>query len=64
VALPRTSLSRRVTDVHTTIRSSAREDDVRTMVARRCRGTCERLTFTVADLTSDEGWPEEVGDVT
>ena len=48
--------------VHTTIRSSAREADVRTMV-----GACgvvgrERLTFTVADLTSDDGWPEAVAD--
>ena len=33
--------------VHTTIRSSAREADVRTMVA---------------DLTSDDGWPEAVAD--
>ncbi|MDT5305763.1 MAG: hypothetical protein QOE48_1433 [Mycobacterium sp.] len=49
--------------VHTTIRSSAREADVRTMVAA-CGVVVgrERLTFTVADLTSDDGWPEAVAD--
>src|SRR5258705_13022691 len=48
--------------VHTTIRSSAREADVRTMVAARGVVGRERLTFTVADLTSDDGWPEAVAD--
>ena len=47
--------------VHTTIRSSARED-VRTMVAACGVVARERLTFTVADLTSDDGWPEAVAD--
>ena len=47
--------------VHTTIRSSARED-VRTMVAACGVVARERLTFTVADLTSDGGWPEAVAD--
>ena len=48
--------------VHTTIRSSAREADVRTMVAACGVVARERLTFTVADLTSDGGWPEAVAD--
>lgn len=48
--------------VHTTIRSSAREADVRTMVAACGVVGRERLTFTVADLTSDDGWPEAVAD--
>ena len=48
--------------VHTTIRSSAREADVRTMVAACGVVARERLTFTVADLTSDDGWPEAVAD--
>src|SRR3977135_1366624 len=48
--------------VHTTFRSSAREADVRTMVAACGVVGRERLTFTVADLTSDGGWPEAVAD--
>ena len=48
--------------VHTTIRSSAREADVRTMVAACGVVGRERLTFAVADLTSDDGWPEAVAD--
>jgi dihydroflavonol-4-reductase len=48
--------------VHTTIRSSAREAEVRTMVAACGVVGRERLTFTVADLTSDDGWPEAVAD--
>ena len=48
--------------VHTTIRSSAREADVRTMVAACGVVARERLTVTVADLTSDGGWPEAVAD--
>ncbi len=48
--------------VHTTVRSSAREADVRTMVAACGVVGRERLTFTVADLTSDDGWPEAVAD--
>jgi dihydroflavonol-4-reductase len=46
--------------VHTTIRSPAREAGVRTMVAACGVVGGERLTFTVADLTSDDGWPEAV----
>src|SRR5258707_3442884 len=49
--------------VHTTIRSSAREADVRTMVAARGVVGRERLTFTVADLTSDDAWPQAVANL-
>jgi dihydroflavonol-4-reductase len=45
--------------VRTTVRSPEREADVRDMVAR-AGADADALTFAVADLTSDDGWPEAV----
>jgi nucleoside-diphosphate-sugar epimerase len=44
----------------TTVRSPAREADVTDMVSRAGTPPGDKLTFTVADLTSDDGWPEAV----
>jgi dihydroflavonol-4-reductase len=46
--------------VRATVRSPEREADVRDMVARAGANAADTLTFTVADLTSDEGWPEAI----
>ena len=46
--------------VRTTVRSPEREADVRDMVARGGAEGGDELTCTVADLTSDDGWPEAV----
>ena len=46
--------------VRTTVRSPEREADVRNMVARAAANVADTLTFTVADLTADPGWPEAV----
>ena len=48
--------------VHTTVRSSAREAGVRKMLAACGVEPRERLTFTVADLTTDDGWAEAAKD--
>lgn len=48
-------------DVRTTIRTPARAADVRAQLATGgLHDAGDRLTFAVADLTSDEGWPEAV----
>ncbi|BBZ47222.1 dihydroflavonol-4-reductase [Mycobacterium parmense] len=44
--------------VRTTVRSAQREADVRNMVERAGATPGDSLTFAVADLTSDAGWPE------
>jgi nucleoside-diphosphate-sugar epimerase len=46
--------------VRTTVRSTKREDDVREMLKAGEATNLDRLTFTVADLTKDEGWKEAV----
>jgi dihydroflavonol-4-reductase len=46
--------------VRTTVRSPERRADVRDMLARAGANTTNTLTFTIADLTSDEEWPEAV----
>jgi nucleoside-diphosphate-sugar epimerase len=46
--------------VRTSVRSRAREADVRDMVARGGAEPRDTLTVTVADLRSDDGWPEAV----
>jgi dihydroflavonol-4-reductase len=46
--------------VRATVRSPEREADVRDMVARAGANAADTLTFAVADLTSDEGWPEAI----
>jgi dihydroflavonol-4-reductase len=46
--------------VRTTVRSAKREDDVREMLKAGEATNLGRLTFTVADLTKDEGWKEAV----
>ena len=46
--------------VRTTVRSAEREADVRNMVARAGAKPGDNLTFAVADLTSDAGWPEAI----
>ena len=46
--------------VRTTVRSLDREGDVRTMLARGYAAPDADVTFTVADLTSDDGWAEAV----
>ena len=46
--------------VRTTVRSPKREGDVRHMVTRAGAKQADTLTFTLADLTSDDGWPEAV----
>ena len=47
-------------EVRATVRSPEREADVRDMVARAGANAADTLTFTVADLTSDDEWPEAV----
>lgn len=46
--------------VRTTLRSPAREAEVRAMVARGGAASDGALSFAVADLTRDEGWAEAV----
>jgi nucleoside-diphosphate-sugar epimerase len=46
--------------VRTTVRSLARESDVRAMLKEGGAEPGEALEFAVADLTSDAGWPEAV----
>lgn len=46
--------------VRTTVRNLARESEVRAMVRQGGVEAGDRLTFAVADLTSDAGWPEAV----
>src|SRR5882757_10538753 len=46
--------------VRATVRSREREADVRDMVARAGANAADTLTFAVADLMSDEGWPEAI----
>src|SRR5438270_12403945 len=47
-------------DVRTTIRSLAREPDVRRATAAAGVEADGRLSVLAADLTSDQGWPEAV----
>ncbi|MGE0597378.1 MAG: SDR family oxidoreductase [Hyphomonadaceae bacterium] len=49
-------------DVRTTVRSLAREGDVRAMLKVGGAEPGSRLTFAAADLTKDAGWPEAVAD--
>jgi dihydroflavonol-4-reductase len=46
--------------VRTTVRSPEREADVRHMVARAGADAAHTVTFAVADLTSDDDWPEAI----
>jgi dihydroflavonol-4-reductase len=46
--------------VRATVRSPEREADVRDMLGRAGVNALDTLTFTVADLTSDDEWPEAV----
>jgi dihydroflavonol-4-reductase len=46
--------------VRATVRSPDREADVRDMIARAGADAVDTLTFAVADLTSDDGWPEAI----
>jgi dihydroflavonol-4-reductase len=46
-------------DVRGTVRSAGRADEVRAAVAEH-GGDASRLSFVVADLGADEGWPEAV----
>jgi nucleoside-diphosphate-sugar epimerase len=46
--------------VRTTVRSLKRADDVRAMLKRGGAESCERLSFVVADLERDDGWPQAV----
>ncbi|KAB8141696.1 aldehyde reductase [Chloroflexia bacterium SDU3-3] len=46
--------------VRTTVRSLAREADVRAMLKRAGVDAGDRLSFVAADLTSDAGWGEAV----
>ncbi len=48
--------------VRTTVRSLAREAGVRVMLKAGGAAPGNALTFAVADLTKDEGWPEAVRD--
>lgn len=48
--------------VRTTLRSLAREGEVRAMVARGGVDAGDRLSFAVADLLGDDGWAEAVAD--
>jgi dihydroflavonol-4-reductase len=48
--------------VRTTVRSPEREGAVRHMVTRAGANQADTLTFTLADLTSDDGWAEAVED--
>jgi len=47
-------------EVRTTVRSLAREADVRAMLDGAGADAGDRLTFAAADLTSDDGWPEAI----
>jgi nucleoside-diphosphate-sugar epimerase len=47
-------------EVRATVRSLARESDVRAMLAQGGVERGERLTFAAADLTADGGWSEAV----
>ncbi|WP_446742550.1 SDR family oxidoreductase [Silvibacterium acidisoli] len=44
--------------VRTTVRSLAREKDVRAMIREGGAGSAEKLSFAAADLMADEGWLE------
>lgn len=46
--------------VRTTVRSAAREEDVRAQLRTAGAEPGDALSFAVADLTSDEGWPAAV----
>lgn len=46
--------------VRTTIRSLAREPEVRAVLAEAGMTSGDRLTFVAAELTSDDGWPAAV----
>ena len=46
--------------VRTTVRSLKREGDVRAMLKEGGAESCDRLSFVVADLESDDGWPQAV----
>ena len=46
--------------VRTTVRSPEREGHARKMLKRAGANHSDTLTFTLADLTSDDGWPEAV----
>ena len=46
--------------VRTTVRSLAREPDVRRMLATADSQPGDALSFVAADLTSDDGWPQAV----
>jgi len=46
--------------VRTTVRSAKREADARAMLERGGARPGERLSFVVADLESDSGWPQAV----
>ena len=50
--------------VRTTVRSLAREQEVRDMVAAGGAGAGNRLQFVAADLTADAGWAEAVAGCT
>jgi nucleoside-diphosphate-sugar epimerase len=50
--------------VRTTVRSLAREADVRAMLAAGGVEPGAALSFTAADLTSDAGWPQAVAGCT
>ena len=50
--------------VRTTVRSLARETDVRAMVRQGGADPGDRLEFAAADLTQDAGWPEAVAGCT
>jgi nucleoside-diphosphate-sugar epimerase len=47
-------------EVHTTVRSMARADDVRAMLHRAGADTHGSLSFHLADLTRDDGWTDAV----
>jgi len=47
-------------DVHTTVRSLARESEVRALLQRGGAETGARLTFAAADLNDDGGWAQAV----
>ncbi len=47
-------------DVRTTVRSPAREKDVRALLAGGGAGSLDRLSFATADLERDAGWAEAV----
>jgi dihydroflavonol-4-reductase len=49
--------------VRTTVRSPAKEGAVREALARAGVDPQDRLTFVVADLLSDDGWPQAVAAV-